>query len=84
MRWGLSIVHRWSEWPGAWCLDCGCDDPYEVALGDNLIDFVDDPESPDGMRMVISPEVQKQIDEAMICPEPGSNRWNPYVSREND
>lgn len=77
-------MHRWSGWPGAWCLDCGCDDPYEVALGDNLIDFVDDPESPDGMRMVISPEVQKQINEAMICSEPGSNRCNPYVSREND
>lgn len=18
--------HRWSGWPGAWCLDCGCED----------------------------------------------------------
>lgn len=84
MKRGLSIVHRWSGWPGAWCLDCGCDDPYEIAIGDNLIDFVEDSKSPDGMRMVIPPEVQNQIDEAMICPEPGSNRWNPYVSREND
>lgn len=78
MKQGLNIVHRWSGWPGAWCLDCGCDDPYEIALADNLIDFVDDPESPDGMRMVIPEEVQKQIDEAMICSEPGSNRYNPY------
>ena len=78
MKQGLNIVHRWSGWPGAWCLDCGCDDPYETALADNLIDFVDDPESPDGMRMVIPEEVQKQIDEAMICSEPGSNRYNPY------
>jgi len=26
--------HRWSGWPGAWCLDCGIDDPWEVALAD--------------------------------------------------
>lgn len=79
MKRGLSTVHRWSGWPGAWCLDCGCDDPYEIALADGLIDFVDDPESPDGMRMVVPEEVQKQLDEAMICPEPGSNNHNPYA-----
>lgn len=26
--------HRWSGWPGAWCLDCGCSDPREDALAD--------------------------------------------------
>jgi hypothetical protein len=25
--------HRWSGWPGAYCLDCGADDPIEAALG---------------------------------------------------
>lgn len=25
--------HRWSGWPGAWCLDCGCEDPNEVEVG---------------------------------------------------
>ena len=24
--------HRWSGWPGAWCLDCGCEDPNELKL----------------------------------------------------
>lgn len=24
--------HRWSGWPGAWCLDCGDPDPMELAL----------------------------------------------------
>lgn len=28
--------HRWSGWPGAWCLDCGCEDPREVALADGV------------------------------------------------
>lgn len=74
-------MHRWSGWPGAWCLDCGRDDPYETAIADDLIDFVDDPESTDGIRMVIPDEVQKQLDEDMICPEPGSNRFNPYTTR---
>lgn len=26
--------HRWSGWPGAWCLDCGCSDPREDQLAD--------------------------------------------------
>jgi hypothetical protein len=76
-------MHRWSGWPGAWCLDCGCEDPYENAVADDLIDFVDDPKSIGGMRMVIPDEVQKQLNEAMICPEPGSNRFNPYTRKEN-
>ena len=80
----MNTAHRWSGWPGAWCLDCGRDDPYETALADGLIDFVDDPTSPDGMRMVISPEVEDQLHRDMICPEPGSNRWNPYVNRTNN
>jgi len=21
--------HRWSGWPGAWCLDCGCEDTMD-------------------------------------------------------
>ena len=25
--------HRWSGWPGAWCLDCGAEDPNELCLG---------------------------------------------------
>jgi hypothetical protein len=24
--------HRWSGWPGAYCLDCGAEDPIEAAL----------------------------------------------------
>lgn len=25
-------THRWSGWPGAWCLDCGQEDPFELEL----------------------------------------------------
>jgi hypothetical protein len=24
--------HRWSGWPGAWCLECGLEDRTEVEL----------------------------------------------------
>jgi len=25
--------HHWSGWPGAYCLDCGCEDAIEIAVG---------------------------------------------------
>lgn len=25
--------HRWSGWPGAFCLDCHTEDPMEICLG---------------------------------------------------
>ena len=28
--------HRWSGWPGAWCLDCGIEDQNEIALADGV------------------------------------------------
>lgn len=27
-----TFAHRWSGWPGAWCLDCGCEDPREISI----------------------------------------------------
>ena len=30
--------HRWSGWPGAFCLDCFIDDPLEQAVADNIED----------------------------------------------
>jgi hypothetical protein len=35
--------HRWSGWPGAWCLDCGCADPDEVALAEGRDEVSIDP-----------------------------------------
>jgi hypothetical protein len=29
--------HKWSGWPGAYCMKCGCEDPFELALCDNNI-----------------------------------------------
>ena len=31
-------LHRWSGWPGAFCLDCGIEDPAEIELADGKED----------------------------------------------
>lgn len=64
--------HRWSGWPGAWCLDCGLPDPRECALAEGNYK-----EDEHGMPIV---EVTLEM---MECKEPGSNRYNPY-HRENN
>lgn len=60
--------HRWSGWPGAWCLDCGAEDPREIALADGRCDE-------NGIATI----TQAEYEAMMECPEPGSNRHNPYV-----
>lgn len=66
------ITHRWSGWPGAWCLDCGCEDRHEIAIADGAFEVSDD-----GKTIIIAPEYKNGE-----CPEPGSNRHNPY-GKEN-
>ena len=76
--------HRWSGWPGAWCLDCGCDDPYEIALADDVLEEVDDPTSPMGFSYRVPEHLKAEFDAKMICPEPGSNRHNPYTGASDN
>lgn len=68
--------HRWSGWPGAWCLDCGCDDPFEVAEADGLWDLNEHGEP------VFNPPVV-----VTECAEPGSKRFDPWyqlIGRNRD
>ena len=30
--------HHWSGWPGAYCLHCGIEDVWEIAIGRGLYD----------------------------------------------
>lgn len=69
--------HRWSGWPGAWCLDCGCDDPGEIALVDGF-DPCTNTWSP--------PEAEAAWHERYAevlagCKEPNSLRHDPYQFR---
>jgi hypothetical protein len=62
--------HNWSGWPGAWCLDCGCEDPREIALADG--NFTEDANGD---------PVVNVTREQMECKEPGSGRFDPYKAR---
>lgn len=74
--------HRWSGWPGAWCLDCGMPDLDECALADGGLNFRDD--SYDKESVIIwSDEGRELLSYALNtnCPEPGSQRFDPYAHR---
>lgn len=62
-------AHRWSGWPGAWCLDCGCSDPTEIGIGQGF-GF-----DADGKAVPLPPEHW-----GAPCPEPGSKRHDPYAA----
>lgn len=34
-------THRWSGWPGAYCMLCGISDPFEEALNDYPFDLLE-------------------------------------------
>ncbi len=61
--------HHWSGWPGAYCLKCLCEDPFEIALADGNFTEVDD-DSEMGFHyefpnVVVAP-----------CPVAGELAWN--------
>jgi hypothetical protein len=73
---------RWSGWPGAYCLDCGREDPRETTLADGMLYFVcalgptcpcTDPIDCGNLVAVL------ETDLSLECAEPGSNRHNPYT-----
>lgn len=65
--------HRWSGWPGAWCLDCGAECQGEICLADSCIHgFTGDPEV--DINLPPCP-----IHVETECKEPGSNRCDPYA-----
>jgi len=69
--------HRWSGWPGAWCLDCGAEDQTEICLATEHpgITFH---RFPDGMEDISKCPIHQNKE----CSEPGSNRHNPYVKHD--
>jgi len=72
------MTHRWSGWPGAWCLDCGLEDADEIALAGPASQarhrYSDLPHTVPACRGC-SPETGE-------CPTPGSRRYDPYLGNE--
>jgi hypothetical protein len=68
------VHHRWAGWPGNFCLDCGIDDPVEIAIADNLYD-------PETQTWKDTPEAHRLRELShKDCPEPGSHRHDPYFN----
>ena len=67
--------HRWSGWPGAWCLDCGREDANELDLAG--------PPSEVHHRYSKLPHTDQPCEgcSSRECEEPGSNRFNPYLKK---
>lgn len=58
--------HRWSGWPGAWCLDCGIEDAHEVCIGTNP-DCVCAPGQTEPCKVIAPP-----------CCHRGEGLYDPY------
>lgn len=70
------MLHRWSGWPGAWCLDCGCEDPIELALANDT----SDPTAESFMEYVR--KEYKDHPGLKPCKEPNSHNNDPYYHRK--
>lgn len=57
------MSHRWSGWPGAWCLDCGEFDPMEECVA--TCDWDED-------------RIQCDKHPMTECKMPGARLFDPY------
>lgn len=73
--WGPGVGHNWSGFPGAWCLNCGAECWTEICVGTCDVAPLDIEGYPDPGQCPVHGNQPP-------CPEPGSNRNNPYIKRE--
>ena len=64
--------HRWSGWPGAWCLDCGTEDADELDIAG--------PPGEVKHRYSDTPHTSQPCAGCSNgpCPTPGAKRHDPY------
>jgi len=75
---GEAVVseHRWSGWPGAWCLDCGAPDVMEVCVAEHNDSLI----CVEGHGLCTEhPANVCKVHVNGPCPEPGSKRCDPYA-----
>lgn len=56
------MKHWWSGWPGAYCLHCFCEDPFEIAIGNSDYDPYN--------KTWKSEEKKIECEKLLICPGP--------------
>ena len=74
------MEHRWSGWPGAWCLDCGITDPIEECIADSPHDgnYLEEYDTITGEYHDPDPLHQCPKHPITECTEPNSHSYDPY------
>ena len=67
------LQHHWSGWPGAFCLKCGCEDPWEIALADGLWEPDEENQT---IKWLGTPEQEAELKAKSICPVKGVLFWS--------
>ena len=67
--------HRWSGWPGAWCLDCGVEDAAEMCRAGH--------HRPKEYQVSTPPdfELTDHVCKNDPCSQPNSGAHDPYRGR---
>lgn len=82
--------HRWSGWPGAWCVDCGIGDPAELCMATHdKLDFECincGQHWPQGRCPATGAEHVVETHpcedhKITPCEHPGENLFNPYEQK---
>lgn len=68
--------HKWSGWPGAWCLDCGVECLIEAAICCQACQIHLGPE--DTFEEYLCSDHTQEA-----CKHPGEDLANPYKRKEN-
>lgn len=73
-------AHRWSGWPGAWCLDCGIEDQNEICIAEHSVIL----ECVEGHVMCEEGHEMRRCDVHVNgpCPCPGEGHCDPYMRNE--
>lgn len=70
----MAKEHHWSGWPGAYCIDCGSDDPMENALADNLYDAWEGKWLTEEAKLQFEKDSICQVDFNERCPQCQANK----------
>jgi hypothetical protein len=67
--------HRWSGWPGAWCLDCGAEDAGEACLAEECFGVIS---CVRGHTQCTDHPQAECRHKNTPCPTPGAGNFDPY------
>ena len=66
-------LHKWSGWPGAFCLKCGSDDPIENAIGLGWLDPYTGEYNSEEHRLEVMKALECRVEDEYADGEPCSH-----------